>query len=260
MKKTIILIGILSLIFVSGLCLFVDHADAAVSYTPSSGALASSTSLDENWVEQMYVLDKAGTLALRTATKTGNDTSPVLHTYAFEPADYIMLGGSNNDFYVTVSGWDATLLNMTVRINGTDFFGAFQTEDILFTGDGTQYTTKAYRTSNDSQVVNWYLSSGSASVSVVVGQGQWGRIWKTGPNSYRIVNATTSLIGGSYNQTNITLSFYPYTTSCLSVSTTGRATFGNFSENGVARWGCHFINEKPDTNVSISGTAAVTYL
>jgi len=259
MKKTIILIGILSLIFVSGLCLFVNHADAAISYTPSTGALVSSTSLNESWVEQMYQADKAGTLALRTSTKTGNDSSPVLHTYAFEPADYIMLGGSNNDFYVTVSGWDATLLNMTVRINGTDFFGAYQTEDILFTGDGTQYTTKAYRTSNESQVIKWYLSSGSASVSVVVGQGQWGRVWKTSVNSYRFVNATLSC-SGFYNQTNTTISLYPYSTVAINVGTSGCFIFGNLSDAGVARWGCHFVNEKPDTNVSIAGTAAVTYI
>jgi len=254
-----ILIGVISLACVSGLCLFINHADAAISYTPSSGALASTASLNENWVEQMYQADKDGTLALRTATTTGNETSPVLHTYAFEPADYIMLGGSNNDFYVTVSGWDATLLNMTVRINGTDFFGAAQTEDIRFTGNGTLNATKTYRTSNESQVVDWCLASGSASVSVVVGQGQWGRIWKTSVNSYRFVNESL-VVSGFYNLTNTTISFYPSTTTVINAGTLGRFVFGNLDGTGVARWGCYFVNEKPDVNVSMGGTGVVSYL
>jgi hypothetical protein len=248
---------ILGACLVVGMFLFMDDVSAAVAYTPSSGALSSSTSLNSDWVQQMYAFDKAGTLALRTATKTANETSPVAHTYAFEPADYLMLGGAANDFNVSVSGWDATLLNLTVRIYGTNWYGVNQSEDLYFTGNRVSNATLLYRTSNSSMVFKCW-KTGSFSVSVVVRQGQWGRVWRTGTNSYRFVNCSPSF-SGSYNQTNTSLSFYPASTSLFNFGTAGKAIFGNLSSDGVARWGCHFINEK-NVNATLSATSAATYM
>jgi len=250
----LILLGVGLLI---GMFLFMDNVSAAISYTPSSGALSSTTSLNNSFIEQLYAADKAGSLALRTATKTANESAPVAHTYKFEPADYLMLGGTNNDFYVTLAGWDATLVNLTVRIYGTNWYGVNQSEDLYFTGNSVVYATLLYRTSNSSMVFKCW-KTGSFSVSVVVSQGQWGRMWRTGVNSYRVVNCTPAL-SGFYNQTNTSLSFYPASSVCINFGTAGKAIFGNLSADGVARWGCHFVNEK-NVNASIASTAAVTYM
>ena len=255
--RSMYLYVLIGLILLVGVCLFVNHAEGAISYTPSSGALASSTSLNNSFIEQLYAADKAGALALRTATKTANESAPVAHTYKFEPADYLMLGGSNNDFYVTLSGWDATLVNLTVRIYGTNWYGVNQSEDLYFTGNSVVYATLLYRTSNSSMVFKCW-KTGAFSVSVVVSQGQWGRMWKTGTNSYRIVNCTPAL-SGYYNQTNTSISFYPAAGTLINFGTAGHCIFGNLSSTGVARWGCHFINEK-NVNATLSATAAVTYM
>jgi len=255
--RSMYLYVLIGLILLVGVCLFVNHAEGAISYTPSTGALSSTTSLNNSFIEQLYVADKAGALALRTATKTANESAPVAHTYKFEPADYLMLGGSNNDFYVTLSGWDATLVNLTVRIYGTNWYGVNQSEDLYFTGNSVVYATLLYRTSNSSMVFKCW-KTGAFSVSVVVSQGQWGRMWKTGTNSYRIVNCTPAL-SGYYNQTNTSISFYPASTTMINFGTAGHCIFGNLSSTGVARWGCHFINEK-NVNASIAATAAVTYM
>ena len=257
MMRTKFFVGgliVFGLIIVTVACFFSGNVSGAISYTPASGSLSSTTSLNNGFVEQLYDADKAGTLTLYTATKTGNGSSVAL-TYPLSPADFIVLGGDRKDLYVTVTLWDATLSSMVVRVHGIGINNTAIYENLTFTGNGSKFVTKYYQSINSTKIYSW---TGTGSITVALFQGQWGRVWKTGPRSYRFVNCTPAL-SGYYNQTNTSLSFYPSSTVCINFGTSGKAIFGNLSSSGVPRWGCTFVNEK-NVNVTIAATAAVTYI
>ena len=99
----------------------------------------------------LYNADKAGTLSLHARTGiTSTDASAVAVDRAERPIDYIVLGGSSNDLYISVANWNG--ITATIRITGTDRDGTAQTEDILVTANGTYYTTKWFKTITYTQV------------------------------------------------------------------------------------------------------------
>lgn len=127
----------------------------------------------------IYNADKAGTLSLHARTGiTGTDGAAVAVDRAERPADYIVLGGSSNDLYITVANWNGT--TATIRITGTDRDGTAQTEDIVVNANGTYYTTKWFKTITHTQVTAATVTTFDYDLT----QGQWGVSWNEGTNQF----------------------------------------------------------------------------
>jgi len=142
---------------------------------------SSTTECD---IAAIYTADKGGTSPLHTRTGvTGVDGSGVGVDFYERPADYLVLGGAANDLYITITNWNGT--TATVRITGTDKEGVAQTEDIVFTGNGTTYTTKRFKTITHTQVTGF---TGTTFDYALV-QGQWGHMWKMGSKIYALEEA-----------------------------------------------------------------------
>jgi len=132
-------------------------------------------------MEDCYNGDKAGVLTNHSRTGiTGVDAVPVAVTYPLRPADYVVLGGTSNDLWVTVANLTG-ITSLTMRLIGIDRDGISQTEDIIFTANGTKYATKLFKTLTQTQVV---AVIGAGSFDYKLEQGQFGSISKTGTKSY----------------------------------------------------------------------------
>lgn len=90
------------------------------------------------------------------------------------PTDMNVLGLA--DVFITVTNFTA---NSTVRIVGTEEYGAAQTEDIAITGNGTYNSTKYWKTIATTQVTVF-----GGNFTYTLTQGQWGVVWKTGSRQF----------------------------------------------------------------------------
>jgi hypothetical protein len=146
-----------------------DHPDWAT--TPDS----TSTYVIGWNNEDVYQADKAGILILvNRAGRTAVDAAAVNNTYHLHPADYLVLGGTNNDLYLTIANYSG-FTNVTIRLIGTDIYDAALTEDIVVTGTGINYTTNQFKTLTQTQIT---AVTGAGSIGYTLTQGQWGMVGK----------------------------------------------------------------------------------
>jgi len=162
----------------------------AIGLTISSNAETALT------LDDLYNADKAGTVDLDTRTGiTTTDASPITTEDYLRPADYKVLGGARNDLYLTIANYTG-FTNATVRLIGTDIADVAQTEDIVITGNGTNYATKYFKTLNQTQVT---AVTGTGSFDYTLTMGQWGVVHKMANSSYGFecnlyTSGTTNLI------------------------------------------------------------------
>lgn len=131
----------------------------------------------------IYNADKAGTLSLHDRNGiSAVDGAAVAVTRALRPADYVVLGGSSGDLYITVTNW-TNMTTATIRITGTDRDGNAQTEDIVVTANGTSNTTKWFKTVTHTQVTV-FTKSDSGSFDYELIQGQWGVVTRQCSDQY----------------------------------------------------------------------------
>ena len=125
----------------------------------------------------IYNTDKAGTLSLHDRNGiSAVDGTAVAVDRALRPADYIVLGGSSGDLYITITNW-TNMTTATIQITGTDRDGNAQTEDIVVNANGTFNTTKCFETVTHTQVTV-FTKTDSGSFDYELIQGQWGVVWK----------------------------------------------------------------------------------
>jgi hypothetical protein len=119
--------------------------------------------------EDMYEADKAGTNTMISRTGlTAIDSGPVNNSDMLRPADYYVLGGALLDLSVgTFSGFTSA----TVQITGTDENDNAQTEDIVFTGTGSNNTTKYFKTITTTELTS---VTGTGTIDYDLIQNQWG--------------------------------------------------------------------------------------
>jgi hypothetical protein len=135
--------------------------------------------------------DRAGTLNSQDARDiTGVDGSPVAVTRAIRPVERLVLGGPAHTLYLVITNWNAA--SATIRIEGTDYDGNGQQEDIAISGNGTLYAVNRYKAITSTQVT---ALSGTG-FTYTLTQAGWGVIWGKGSGQYEI-NAIVMIGDGS---------------------------------------------------------------
>lgn len=119
--------------------LFVDPIVASGDYIITTGSYS-------NLHQNLWEADKNGTFSLHDRDNVGGlDNTTVSPTNSLRPADYVELGGTSKDLYITVENW-SNMTNATVQIVGTDRNQSSVSENITITGNGDYYLTEKYAT------------------------------------------------------------------------------------------------------------------
>lgn len=238
MKKGLTCLSLVLILTVFYLSLNIPSGQCATSitYNPGINTIIVVGNYS-NLHEEIWNADKTGTFTLvdrRNITAIDNSSVPV--NASLRPTDEVLLGGEKNDIEVKLLGFFQTNEGGTIEVNGTNEADNVQVENITMINtlgvpaiQLTNYTFNLYKTLVSTRVVD--LIGGSIDWNYTITQGQWGCIWKTGEQHYKIDN-TIIRLGDSSSVTvcsdvNVNVLFETNQRWGYQITSNAELTFGN---------------------------------